>query len=71
MLISDDATIAAPRILTDALRRATDAASAPPLTRLIAWCSEIVGRPMIKPVVDTSPEAHLRGVPPDRMRVMR
>ena len=75
VLISDDATIEARRILTDALRQAgsVSARAAPPLTRLIAWTSEIVMRPLISPLVDTDAGARLRDARTtiSNMRIMR
>ena len=60
------------RILTDVLRQAgsVSARAAPPLTRLIAWTSEIVMRPLISPLVDTDAGARLRDARTD-MRIMR
>lgn len=75
VLISDDATIEARRVLTDGLRQAgtVSARSAPPLTRLIAWCAEITGRPLIPPLIDTDAGARLRDARTSmpHMKIMR
>lgn len=55
VLVSDDAATDTRRVAIDALRQAgtTDPRTAGPTTRLLAWMSEIVHRPLVSPLIHT------------------